>query len=418
MGTDITGGLRKEKPMMLLIGIDRSPSKHDVCIMDVKGCQLVHLSIPNSAPGFEQLHSTCQKLEVPPQDCLVAIESDHSLLVDYLLDHGYPVYVIPGKAVDRYRDRHRQSRSCSDAGDAEVLAHVLRSDRELHRPWVADTPLTRQIRSQVKVVLNLTQNVVRFSNQLRDLLWRYYPIAADLFSSLDRYIALQFIQAYPTPQAGKALTQADFTTFCRTHNYRRSDYIARRYAQLSSAQTYASSEVAAAYASQAQTLARILHSLVSERDAAQRALTRSFEQHPDAFIYASLPGAGELLAPALLSKFRDHRDRFPSPAVAQAVAGTCPVTIESGKRKKRIQFRRACDHKFRYFATQFARCSIKEAPWAAAYFHTVLPRCDKVTQAYRCLANRWVAIIWRLWTDRIEYDEAVHLRNRLTNRRA
>jgi transposase len=402
---------------MLLIGIDQSPSQHDVCIMDVKGCQLARFSVPNSADGFGQLSTTCQELRIPAQDCLVAIESDHNLLVDYLLDHGYSVYIIPGKAVDRYRDRHRQSHSCSDTGDAEVLAHVLRTDRELHKLWVPDAPLTRQIRSQVKVVQNLTRNVVRFANQLRDLLWRYYPIAAELFSGLDRYIALEFVLAYPTPQAAKALTQADFTHFCHTHNYRRSDYIARRYAQLSSARTYANPQIAGAYAGQAQTLARVLHSLILERDMAQRALSQAFEQHPDAYIYASLPGAGKLLAPALLSKFRDHRARFPSPAVAQAVAGTCPVTCQSGKRR-RVQFRRACDREFRYFATQFARCSIKKAPWAAAYFHTVLPRCDKVTQAYRCLANRWIAIIWRLWMDRIEYDEAVHLRNRLTNRRA
>lgn len=403
---------------MLLIGVDQSPSKHDVCIIDVQGSQLTHLSIPNSAAGFAELHTICQELRIPVQECLVAIESDHSLLVDYLHDHGYSVYVIPGKAVDRYRDRHRQSRSCSDAGDAQVLAHVLRTDRELHKPWAADSPLTRQIRSQVKVVQNLTRNVVRFANQLRDLLWRYYPIASDLFCGLDRYIALEFILAYPTPQAAKTLTQADFTTFCRSHNYRRSDYIARRYAQFSSAQTYASPEIAAAYAPQAQALARVLRFLISERDAAQQALTKAFEQHPDAHIYASLPGAGKLLAPALLSKFRDHRARFPKPAVAQAVAGTCPVTIMSGKRKRRIQFRRACDREFRYFTTQFARCSLKEAPWAAAYFHTVLPRCDKATQAYRCLANRWIAIIWRLWTDRVEYDEAVHLRNRLTKHRS
>jgi hypothetical protein len=35
--------------------------------------------------------------------------------------------------------------------------------------------------------------------------------------------------------------------------------------------------------------------LVTERNAAQKALTQSFEQHPDAHIYASLPGAGEFL---------------------------------------------------------------------------------------------------------------------------
>lgn len=401
---------------MLLIGIDQSQAKYNVCIMDVDGCQLARLTIPNSAAGFEQVHVYCHKLQTPPQECLVALESDHNLLVDYLLDHGYQVYIVPGKAVDRYRDRHRQSASCGDASDAAVLAHVLRTDRDLYAPWEADTPLTRQIRSQVKVVLNLTRSVVRFGNQLRALLWRYYPIAADLFSSLDARIALEFILTYPTPQAAKVLTQADFAAFCRTHQYRRSDYIARRYAQLSNAQTYASPEVAAAYAEQAQTLARLLRYLLEERDAAQKRLTRAFKQHPDAHIYTSLPGAGKFLAPALLSKFRDNRARFPTPAVAQAIAGTSPVTIQSGK-KRRVKFRRACDREFRYIATQFARCSATEVPWAAAYLHTVFPRCDKATQAYRCLANRWVAIIWRLWIDRVEYDEAVHLQNRFANRK-
>jgi len=327
-------------------------------------------------------------------------------MVDYLLDHQYVVYVIPGKAVDRYRDRHRQSRSCSDEGDAAALAHILRTDRELYTPWEADMPLTRQIRSQVESVLNLKRAVVRFGNQLRSLLWRYYPVAANLFSDLDALIALEFIQAHPTPRAAKRLTQAEFTAFCRAHKYRRSDYISRRYAQLLDAQTYASPEVAAAYAGQAQTLARVLHFLVAERDAAQKELTRTFEQHPDAHIFASLPGAG---------KFRDCRARFPTAAVAQAIAGTSPVTNQSGD-KRRVSFRRACDREFRYFATQFSRTLVEEAPWAAAYLATVRPRCDEASHAYRCLANRWIPIIWRLWMDRVEYDESVHLRNRFANR--
>jgi transposase len=117
----------------------------------------------------------------------------------------------------------------------------------------------------------------------------------------------------------------------------------------------------------------------------------------------------------LLSKFRDCRARFPAAAVAQAIAGTCPITDASGKRK-RIKFRRACDREFRWIATEFARCSISDSSWAAGYFAMVRPRVEKISHAYRCLANRWIAIIWRLWTDRVEYDEAVHLRNRFINR--
>jgi len=288
---------------MLLIGIDQSPSRHDICIIDQEGRQLARFSVPHDFAGFERLHAMCQRLQAPPQECFVALESGYS-----------------------------------------------------------------------------------------------------------------FLLAYPTPQAACALSQAEFTTFCYTHHYRRTDSIARRFAQLQVAQTYASPNIAAAYAGQAQTLACILLFLVTERKEVQKSLSVAFHQHPDAFIFASLPGAGPFLAPALLSKFRDNRARFPTPAVAQAIAGTSPITIRSGKRRHQVRLRRACDREFRHIITQFARCSIREAPWAAAYFHSVLPRCKKASQAYRCLANRWIAIIWRLWMDRVEYDEAIHLRNRLTGR--
>ena len=401
---------------MLLVGIDQSQKKHDVCLMNELGRQLACFEIPHDVQGFQRLHEERQRIQVSPQDCVVALESGHSLLIDYLLDLHYQVYVIPGKAVDRYRDRHRQSRSASDKTDAVVLAEVLRTDRHLHTPWHADQPITRQIRSLVSLVHDLKRFVVGTSNRLRSLLWRYYPIAAELFSGLDQQITLQFILAYPTPQQAKQLTMAQFTAFCRAHKYYRSDLITRRYGQLLNAQTFARSEIATAYASQAQAWARVILSLVEERDQAQKLLTQAFEQHPDCHVFESLPGAGEFLAPALLSRFRDCRARFPTASVAQATAGTSPVTVQSGK-KRRVQFRRACDKDFRYYAGQFARCSIREAPWASAYFATVRPRCEKASQAYRCLANRWIAIIWRLWTDRVVYDEAVHLRNRHTGQR-
>jgi len=74
-----------------------------------------------------------------------------------------------------------------------------------------------------------------------------------------------------------------------------------------------------------------------------RELQALFRQHPDYPISSPLPGAGELLEPALLVKFRDNRARFPTPASVQAPASTCPVTDRSGKRKV-IRFRKARDH--------------------------------------------------------------------------
>ena len=261
---------------MLLIGVDQSYNKHDICIIDANGSQLACGVVSHTIHGFQWIHEQCQRLQVPPQECLVALESAHSLLVDYLLDHHYQVHVIPGKAVDRYRDRHRQSHSQSDGGDAVVLAHILRTDRDQYVVLEADMCLTRQICSQVRLLMTLKRNIVRVNNQLRALLWRYYPVAANLFSRLDQPLSLAFIQDYPTPQEAQALTQEQFTAFCHANRFWRADYITRRYAQLTSSETFASPEVARAYAPQALSLARVLLFLVRDRDTAQKTLSQAF----------------------------------------------------------------------------------------------------------------------------------------------
>ena len=95
---------------MLLIGIDQSHEKHDICIIDSSGRQLAREVVAHHTAGFQRVQHLCRQFQVPPAECLVALESGHSLLVDHLLDQDYPVYVVPGKAVDRYRDRHRWDR--------------------------------------------------------------------------------------------------------------------------------------------------------------------------------------------------------------------------------------------------------------------------------------------------------------------
>ena len=154
-----------------------------------------------------------------------------------------------------------------------------------------------------------------------------------------------------------------------------------------------------------------MRELILAKQQVQRALNALFAQHPDQAIFASLPGTGAFLAPALLAKLGDDRERFPSAASLQALAGTCPVTLASGKRK-RVVFRHACDHEFRQIAQQWARCSRRKSVWAIAYWQQVRPRYASEHDACRRLANRWLAVLWKLWQRRELYDEAYHLRQR------
>ncbi len=399
--------------MKVYIGIDWSEQKHDVVLMNEAGQTVLSLKISHKQEGFLQLEEARQDLDLSLEDCIVGLETSHNLLIDFLWACGYyQVYVLPPSAVNRSRGRFKQSKSRTDQSDAWLIANLLRTDLHNFNPWFPDSPLTRQMRVQVRWLLSLSREIQRLSNQLRAMLLRYYPVALHIFSGLNTLIALEFIRAYPDPQSASALSLSQLRTFAQKHRYPRPQNLPKCFARLQADYPQTDPVTVNAHQTSATQLAGLLIQLLRTKQETLKHLQTLFDQHPDCEIYQSLPGAGELLESALLVKFGDDRRRFPSPAVVQALAGTCPVTDASGKRK-RIYFRRACDHDFRQIAQQWAKCSLKKSDWAAVYFQQARLRGHSVNHAYRCLANRWLAILWRLWQDRSTYIESYHLQQRL-----
>jgi len=401
---------------MFYFGIDWSEDHHDLCIMNEAGARVSEIQFEHTPQGFEQIEAEWRKLGTSARDCVVAIETSYNLLADFLLDRGYVVYIVPPQATDGYRNRQRSSGAHTDRSDAALLASIMRTDRDSHRRLKPNEPLTQQMLAQVRFIETLRRSIQRQENQLRAVLFRTYPRALGLFGKLKAQISLQFLIAYPTAREAQALSLEEFEAFCQEHHYTRTDLISRRYAHSIEPAPEADPAAVVAYRDQVRFLAELLLPQVCRRNEAKTQLKRLFEQHPDACIFDSLPGAGALLAPGLLVKFGDHRDRFPTPASVQALAGTCPVTDRSGKRKK-IKFRTGCDKEFRRIAQQFAKASVPESGWASAYLNEGRPHWNSDSHAYRCLANRWLAIIWKMWQDRKAYDEAYHLRQRAQRRR-
>ena len=401
---------------MFYFGIDWSEDHHNLCIMNRAGARVSQIEFKHTLKGFEQIEVERRKLDVPACNCPVAIETAYNLLTDFLLERDYVVYIVPPQATNGYRNRQRGSGAHTDGSDAALLASIMRTDRDSHRRLRPNEPLTQQMLAQIRLIETLRRSIQRQENQLRAVLFRTYPQAVGLFGDLTAQINLQFLIAYPTAQEAQTLSLEEFATFCREHHYTRPDLISRRYVHLIEPAPEADPAVVVAYRDQVCILAELLLPQVRRRNEAKAKLGQLFEQHPDAFIFDSLPGAGDLLAPGLLVKFGDHRDRFPTPASVQALAGTCPVTEWSGKRKS-IKFRRGCDKEFRRISQQFAKASAKKSGWAVAYLQEIRPRCASDSHAYRCLANRWLAVIWKMWQDGKPYDEAYHLQQRARRRR-
>lgn len=399
--------------MLVYIGIDWSETKHDICFMNEAGAVVQRVTIPHTPDGLLQLETHRQKLGVPPAACGVALETAHNLVIDFLWAKGYTeVYVLPPNVVKKNRGRYRQSGARTDAYDAWVLADVLRTDHPRLQPWHPDTPLTQQMRAKVSLYLYLTRESTGLSNRLRAVLLRYYPVATQIFSTIRAEILLEFVQKYPSPQAAQALTLEQFRAFTAAQGYCRPQEVAARFERLQQAQPAADPVTVLAYQEEAVQLAALLQTVLAAKRQVLHALQRLFCQHPDHELFSSLPGVGALLGPALLVKFGDDRQRFPTPERLQALAGTCPVTDQSGKRRT-VRFRLACDKDFRYLVQQWARASLKESEWAQTYWATLRPHCKSNSHAYRCLGNRWLAISWKLWQTKERYDETYHLQQRL-----
>lgn len=400
--------------MKLLIGLDWSKDHHHVCFMAPNGSLQASFEIPHTVTGFARLDAERAKFGVSASECLVALETAHNLVVDFLWARQYRVYVIAPTVVKGSRGRYGVSGAYTDASSALLLADLLRTDLARFIPWRPDGALVRQMRAKLSLIEALRKDINRWSNRLLAVLLRVYPHPVGLFSKLTTQIGLQFLMVCPTPHAAQVLNYHDFEDFGRQHGYPAAK-LPGLYAHLQSPRPESDPTALLAYQDEIPFLARTLLPLVQHRLQLIREVKSLFEQHPDRFIFESLPGAGDLLAPGLLVKFGDHRDRFPSAAIPQALAGTCPYTKSSGK-KRLVLFRKACDRDFRRIAQQLALESVKQSVWAATYWQEVYARCHRKSQAYRCLANRWLAILWKMWQTQKSYDEEYHLQQRRLRR--
>jgi transposase len=399
--------------MLFSIGIDWADQSHQICVRSLSDRRiLAQFLIPASLPGLQSLSAKLAALGATPASCAVAIETNQGLLVSYLLDQGFQVHPIPPAAVKPYRARRRRTGAKSDPDDAQILSDILCQDSHLFPPLARDSGLVSQIRSTYRARQQLVRHRTQLINQLKSNLKSYFPSALQLFSSLDSAIAHAFLLAFPSPQAAHLASQQQLRSFFSKHHYSRPDCIPHILQQLSQPPLPIASWAALAGHSLTQALLAQLAVLRQHIARLEKELAQLLSQHPDAHIFLSLPRVGVILAAGLLGEIGDCRHKFKRAAHIQAFAGTAPVTFQSGSSRK-VRFRFACNKPLRTVLQQFARQSTLAggSAWARAYFSNQVERGHSSSRAYRALANRWVAIIFRLWQDGTHYQEDFHLKN-------
>jgi len=209
---------------MHYLGIDWATDKHDLCLLADDGRILSQFVVTHDLAGFATLQDHLKTLP----DVRINIERSDGLLVDWLVQQGYNLYITPPHILAH----RRPTRVKDDKGDAYLLAYLLRLDDRDCRPYSIQSHTVVHLRQLVRAYDHALKEQRRLSNQLVYSLRQYYPVALNLFTRIYNLIALTFLERYPTPQAAQALNREELEQFLRGQRYAYPQRIDTIYRQL------------------------------------------------------------------------------------------------------------------------------------------------------------------------------------------
>jgi transposase len=401
---------------MVYVGDDWAEDHHDVELVDEDGRKLARARLPEGLEGITRLHALIAAhmpgswIDLDPAEAAgkvrIGIETDRGAWVQALVAAGYRVYAINPMSVARYRERHSTSGAKSDAGDAHVLAEVVRLDHAHHRLVAGDSAQAEATKLVARTHQTLIWDRTRQVLRLRSVLREFFPAALAAFDDLAAPDTLELLGRAPDPDRAARLSRSQITAALRRARRRDIDVKATTMQEtLRSAQLRQPAAVQTAYAAIVTTQVRLIATLNTEIEQLGEVVATHFGRHRDAERYLSLPGLGVVLGARILGEFGDDPHRFTDAKARKNYAGTSPITRASGTRRV-VLARYARNRRLGDAVHQWAFCAMRGSPGARAHYQAMRARGIGHQAALRQLGNRLVGILHGCLKTNTTYNEA------------
>jgi transposase len=393
----------------LVIGLDRSDRKADLHLIDTTTGRTRSETVASSP---ENLRQWLLELRQRHSQARVAIclEQPAGHLIPFLETYNWiTLYPINPISLQKYRETFVTSRAKDDGKDAQYLAELLLHHPDKLKVWQPQDSQTRLLQQLVAHRRAVVDERTALTNRLQALLKAYFPQALELCGDeLWRPLATTFLLKWPTLMEAQKVKPATLKQFYYLQGSRSQELLERRLKLLKEA-VPVSDEPALneSFAVRVQLVCRQLQDVVQTVKAYDRRIAELFAQHPDRELFASLPGAGPVLAPRLLTALGAERERFDSPADLQRYTGIAPVTKSSGKTRY-VHRRYLCPLFERQSFHEYAKESVLWCRWAAAYYLSQRSKGKPHHTAVRALAYKWQRIIWRCWKNHTPYKDEIY----------
>jgi hypothetical protein len=381
---------------VLFVGDDWAEDHHDVEVQDETGRRLGTARLEEGITGIARLHALLGAHTGPdaePDQVVIGIETERGPWVQALLAAGYRVHAINPLQAARARERHSVSGAKSDAGDAHVLADMVRTDSHQLRTIAGDSDTAAAIKVVARAHKTLIWERTRHMLRLRHALLDFFPAALTAFDDLTAPDVLELLAKAPDPAAAARLTTAQITAALRRAHRRNIETKAATIrAALRTPHLGQPDPVTAAYATVIRSQAAILRALHTEITALQTQVEELFTHHPAAGIYLSQPGLGPILGARVLAEFGDDPTRYDGARSRKNYAGTSPITRASG-RSRAVHARHVHNDRLLDALGRQAYAALSGSPGARAYYDQLRARGTSHHSALRQLANRLVGIL-------------------------
>jgi transposase len=393
-------------------GIDWGTEKHRVCLMNREGAVIGERWVEHSGRCLAELVDWLrQHCGQSPQTLAACIEIPRGAVVETLLEHGFAVFSINPKQLDRFRDRYSPAGAKDDRRDAFVLADSLRTDMHCFRAVQLDQPVMIRLRELSRLEDELGEEFGRAANRLREQFQRFFPQLLQLSEAASEPWLWTLFEAAPTPQRAAKLTPARIERILKQHRIRRIQAAEVRAVLKTQPLTLApgAADSAAEHAllllprlrllhQQRTDLARRIQAILEELASAQQ----DQSEHRDAAILLSLPGLGRKVAATMLSEASQaiaERDYH----ALRSYSGAAPITRQSGK-KMIVTMRYACNLRLRNALYHWARKSILWDPRSKKTYADLRARGKSHGCALRSMADRWLKVLVSMLRHKTLYD--------------
>jgi transposase len=400
------------------VGIDWAAEAHAVCLCNADGTVVEERVVAHTIEAVTAwVTGLLGRTNSRPEDIAIAIETPRGILVETLVEHGFAVWAINPKQLDRFRDRLTAAGAKDDRRDARVLGGALRTDRAAFRRVRLDDPLVLELRELSRADDEWQRDLHRFTNRIREHVARMAPGLLTLCPAADEPWFWTLLETAATPAARSRLTRADVQALLKRHRIRRltADEV---YTQVGAVDFVPAPGVIAGVQVRLEGVINQVRVASAQRQRCQREIDRVLDaltaaagpsgeprEHRDAEILRSLPGVGRMVTATMLTEAaRPLADR--DYHTLRTLTGIAPVTERSGKRYQLVKMRRACNWRLREAVYHWGRSSVQwDAPTKTLY-RELRRRGQTHGRAIRTIIDRWFRILIAMLKHQTLYDPA------------